>query len=133
MRSTFDELICAHFELLLYLLFHLFSGFGDPLADDRVPDKFVPFHNFLDDFLEARLLGVSSRSSFRRDSLLMCAPVSQRRPARPSPFQTRRDLFIIEGLYEVTVGSSITSDAANPLKRQRVSNDAVPSSTEPES
>ena len=35
---------------LLYLLFHLFSGFGDPLADDRVPDRFVPFHNFLDDF-----------------------------------------------------------------------------------
>jgi hypothetical protein len=35
---------------LLYLLFHLFSGFGDPLADDRVPDRFVAFHNFLDDF-----------------------------------------------------------------------------------
>jgi hypothetical protein len=32
-----------------------------------------------------------------------------------------------------SLNCSITSDAANALKRQRVSNDAVPSSTEPES
>jgi hypothetical protein len=63
----------------------------------------------------------------------MCAPVASEGPPDHLHFKHEEILFIIEGLYEVTVGSSITSDAANPLKRQRVSNDAVPSSTEPES